>query len=149
MKLSGDVTWLARLATSAGSTKGRGEVGKTTCGEQQGGALPNAAQNGCVHLQNVETHPCVCHPGIDAAFTVQRGWSGGNGESQKLLRCARTWEGWKMESTPWWEVIKRNKKCTREIMLLKNTAVISVQIPLLRMCKISTPSDEVYPSHKR
>ena len=41
------------------------------------------------------------------------------------------------------------KKCTGEIMSLKNTVVISVQIPLLRMCKISTPSDEVYPSHKR
>jgi hypothetical protein len=24
----------------------------------------------------VDTHPCVCHPGIDAAFTVQRGEEG-------------------------------------------------------------------------
>lgn len=47
------------------------------------------------------------------------------------------------------ERLSKEIKNTGEIMLLKNTAVISAQIPLLRMCKISTPSDEVYPSHKR
>jgi len=54
---------------------------------------------------------------------------------------------WNLPLDEW--LSKEIKKCAGEIMLLKNTVVISVQIPLLRMCKISTPSDEIYPSHKR
>lgn len=102
MKFSSDESWLASEAASA---RGKYVEG----GMVRPRVVSNSAQNGCVHLQNVETHPCVCHPGIDAAFTVQEGWGGGNG-GQKLLPHTSTREGRKMVSTPWWEVIKRRKK---------------------------------------